>query len=294
MVLSALFGATVPSISKIALEVFSPLETLLARVALSSALFIVLFAIIRKPYSFLILQKTWKFSLLLLLNFVCMIVSLRYIPTALIPVVYATVPFITVIINRVLKTKHKVNSRRLTGILIGFAGVFLATVSRGISTVTIGVVFGVVCILTGSVAFSLYTIVSKKFQQNTHPLHLTYSATLVATIILFPFVGLNLLLTPHVYQQLTLRHISALLATGLIGTVLFYSIYQYTIKHSDAITASLFTYIQPIFAVALSIILLGERVNVIFILGAIATLFGAYLATNERSISSQNTASPST
>lgn len=291
MALSALFGATVPSISKIALEVVSPIEALFIRVFLSSVLFVGLFVIIRKPYSFSILQKTWKFSLLLLINFVCMIVSLKYIPTALIPVIYATVPVITVILNKILHTEEKVSLERIIGILLGFAGVFLATVSRGLSAVTMGVVFGVACILAGSVAFSLYTIISKKYQRSIHPLHLTFSATLVATIFLLPVVGLNFIFAPQTLQ-FTLRHSSALLATGLIGTVLFYSIYQYAIKHSDAVTASLFTYIQPLFAVALSVVLLGETVNMMFVMGTMTTLFGAYLATNKKVTSSQNIASP--
>lgn len=278
--LSALFGATVPPISKIALEVVSPIGALFIRALLSTVLFLIIFLLIRKPYSFSTLKKTWGFSLLLVFNFICMLVALKYIPTTLIPVVYATIPFITLLINKILKTGDIITRQRILGIAIGFLGVFVATVSRGIASVNTGVIFGVMCILAGSVTFSLYTVLSKGHQQKTHPLHLIFTTTLMATIIMLPFTLIDYVSHPYI-QNITWIHITALIATAVIGTVLFYSVYQYTIKHTDSVTVSLFTYLQPIFAIILSIVLLSESVNLIFIIGTATTLVGAYLASNK-------------
>ncbi len=219
-----------------------------------------------------------------------MLVALKYIPTALIPVVYATIPFITLLMNKILKRSDVITMQRVWGIAIGFAGVVVATVSRGLASVNMGVIFGVLCILAGSISFSLYTILSKGHQQKTYPLHLVFSTTLMATIVMMPFTLIDYILNPYI-QNITWIHVSALIATGVIGTVLFYSVYQYTIKHTDSVTVSLFTYIQPIFAIILSILLLGESVNSIFIVGTVITLVGAYLASNRQLTSSQNTKS---
>jgi drug/metabolite transporter (DMT)-like permease len=102
----------------------------------------------------------------------------------------------------------------------------------------------------------------------------------MATIIMLPFTLIDYVSHPYI-QNITWIHITALIATAVIGTVLFYSVYQYTIKHTDSVTVSLFTYLQPIFAIILSIVLLSESVNLIFIIGTATTLVGAYLASNK-------------
>lgn len=274
---SALFGASVPSVSKIALEVVSPVGALFFRALLSTILFALYFSIIRRPYSMNTLQRTWKYSLLLVFNFAAALIALGYIPTALIPVVYATIPLITLLLNKLINKTEVISPLRIVGILVGFLGVFLATVSRGFASINSDVIFGVMWILAGSVSFSLYTILSKKHQRNTDPLHLIFSSTILAACITLPFVISDYISHPYLLD-ITWVHFLALVVTAVIGTVLFYSVYQYSIKHSDSVTVSLFTYIQPIFAILLSILLLGETVNAIFVLGTAITLTGAYLA----------------
>ncbi len=62
-------------------------------------------------------------------------------------------------------------------------------------------------------------------------------------------------------------------------TVLPYVLHQWAVKHSSATTASLTTYIQPVFAFMFNGILLGEVITQGFLVGSILVFAGVFLAT---------------
>lgn len=272
----ALLGASVPPITKIALQTFTPSQALFGRVFISTIALTILFAVMRIPFRLEYYRRTWVFSFLLAGNFTCMLLALDKIPLSLMPVIYATIPLIVVIIQKIRGDLTDLNTIKIIGILIGFFGVVIAMTSRGVGVVSMTVLVGVAIVLVGSVCFSFFTILSKHYQQTMHPLHLIYSSTLTASIVSAPiaiYEGFShASLTP-----IPLLHLTALVSTALIGTVLFYSSHQYALKHSDPVTASLFTYIQPLIGVILAVVMIGESINILFVIGATLTLFGAYL-----------------
>ena len=187
----------------------------------------------------------------------------------------------TILIQHVMKHSQQLTRMKMGGIVAGFAGVFITALGTNrFGILSSQTLIGIASILVGSFSFSLYTILSKSHQKKYDPLHLTYTVTILGSILILPFFVADYMYHPY-FNLLTSRHIVSLVATALIGTVLFYSIYQYAIKHTDPTTASLFSYIQPVFAVALSIILVGESITALFVMGSIITLGGAYLATKK-------------
>ena len=65
------------------------------------------------------------------------------------------------------------------------------------------------------------------------------------------------------------------------GTSLFYLIYQYALRMSSEIAASLFTYLQPISTILLAVLLLGEKITIPFIIGGVLAVIGARLASHK-------------
>lgn len=278
IILTALCGSMVPSVSKISLEVVAPVSALYIRMLLSAILFTILFHVLHRPYSLNVFRHTWKMSFLLVINFACMFFSLNYIPSALVPIVYATSPLFTILLQKLLKSSERITTMKIIGILMGFVGVIITSVGvNRFGVLSTHTIIGVGSILVGSLSFSLYTILSKKHQQRFDPLHITYTVTLLVTVLLLPLFIVEYVQHPYL-ALLAPRHFASFSTTAIIGTVLFYSLLQYSIKHSDSSTASLFSYIQPVFAVALSILLVGESITVLFVIGAIITLAGAYIA----------------
>jgi drug/metabolite transporter (DMT)-like permease len=52
----------------------------------------------------------------------------------------------------------------------------------------------------------------------------------------------------------------------------------------NEVTASLFTFIQPVVTPLFAFFLLGERVPPLFILGGVLAIMGAYLAGNRKEV----------
>ncbi len=69
-----------------------------------------------------------------------------------------------------------------------------------------------------------------------------------------------------------------ILYMAIISGVLAYIVFQMGLKHIEASEASLFYYIQPLLGIPIAIAFLGETVSYIYIIGAIVTAFGIYLA----------------
>ena len=179
--------------------------------------------------------------------------------------------------------KDKINRQKLVGIAIGLIGVglivLLPLIEKGIGEMSI---FGNILMFFGSIAFLSYGLISKQKQKklNVSPLALTFYFSLVSLLISLPFMGYEFI--SHGFpSQFGLIHILSGAYIGLIGTGVFYLAYQYALKHGSAITASLFTYLQPISGVGLASLVLGERITLPFIIGGTLAIIGAQIASRK-------------
>jgi drug/metabolite transporter (DMT)-like permease len=68
-----------------------------------------------------------------------------------------------------------------------------------------------------------------------------------------------------------------------VGTSLFYYFYNKALSLASAHTAALYTYLQPIFGIALAVLILDEPVSIMFVVGGACTLLGLSLALGESS-----------
>ena len=136
-------------------------------------------------------------------------------------------------------------------------------------------------IFIGAFFYSLYGIYSKKIQKKYSPVQLTgvFSLT-TALVVLFPAVG-EIVSGSHWWIGLTGQTIFSLFYVGLLGTAVYYLLYQYAIKNGTPILASMTLYLQPVMTIVWASILLGEKITSGFIFCAIMVLLGAYLTTKK-------------
>jgi drug/metabolite transporter (DMT)-like permease len=80
-----------------------------------------------------------------------------------------------------------------------------------------------------------------------------------------------------------LKHVLAGIYTGVIGTVVFYLVYQQALKLGSELAAALFTYLQPIATILLASAFLDEKITVPFVIGGVLALIGARMASNAKS-----------
>lgn len=156
--------------------------------------------------------------------------------------------------------KERLTVKKVVAVAAAVAGTWVivgnANGSGGISGVLISV---------GSVImWSWMTAVVRQVTQKYHPITVTAYAIMVATFCASPFA---------IYQGITLSQtwdwsvFLCLLYMGVIGTALAHMLWNKSLSMIEASSCALFYPLQPLVAVLLGGIFLGERIDLRFIAG---------------------------
>jgi drug/metabolite transporter (DMT)-like permease len=277
IIIAAISGGSVPVAAKFALDTFDPFTLVFLRFFFAC---IALLPLVLKSneLSASTFKKLFPVALVGALNPILLFIALQFTAASFSPLIYGAVPALTAIYIY-LFTDRKLSSQRILGILVGLAGVSSVVMIPILGDKLTGVTLqGNLLIFLAAIAFTAYGIMSKSKQEklNISPLALTFYFGLVTLLISTPFSIYEI--TQKLPESITLESIASAVYVGVIGTGLFYLAYQFALKHGNAITASIFTYIQPIIAVALPVLLLGEDLSVILIIGGTLSIIGAQLS----------------
>lgn len=280
ILLAALAGGGVGAFAKISLKEIPPLSFTLLRFLLAT--FVLLpFVIKKKEFHFKNLKKIVLVSLLATANVTLFIFGVGRTTATIAQMLYAGVPLIAGIFSYFL-LKENIYPRKLFGILIGFVGVLVIVLLPvlGQRVAFNGDLSGNIIILVAVCSFALYSVLSKQFQKEYSPLELTIFFVLTTTAVQLLLAPLDLKQNQNWWASLSAEAIFGVVYVGILGTGVYYLIYQYVIKNTTPIIASMILYLQPIFAFLWASILLKEKVTPEFIIGAILAFIGVALVTN--------------
>jgi len=278
ILLSAAMGACIVPFAKVASSVVPPLSIVFWRVFLASIIFIPIAYKNKEKITIKKIKLLAPLSVILSINFTAAIVSVKFIPTSLTPIIYATTPLITYAITQIRNKKPELKSRYIFGMTVGFVGLVIATLQNiKVEGDVLKTITGVLIVFVGAICFSIYGIKSKDYQKEMSPIQISWINVIVASLVLSPFALFDTVTTAYV-AKIGLTQLAALVGIAFFGSVIAYLTYQHAIKHTDPSVASLMTYIQPIFGVILSILIVGESVTPIFLLGGSLAILGAYIA----------------
>jgi drug/metabolite transporter (DMT)-like permease len=160
---------------------------------------------------------------------------------------------------------------------IAFAGVAVLASENGISPRSPSLL-GDAITMTGSIGFATYAVLGKRVAGK-------YDALTMAAFN--HFAGAIIILPVALHQARALGPISrwravpwqgwtALLYMGLCSSALAYLFYFWLLRYLEASQLAAFTYLLPVLAVILGIVLLGERGSVLQIVGGGLALGGVY------------------
>lgn len=132
-----------------------------------------------------------------------------------------------------------------------------------------GNIWGNALVFGGTCAWAGFTLLTKK--EKLDPFILSSSSFLVGALVMFPFF-----LTRPVFAIPT-QAVFGILYMAILGSVVAYSTYIYGVSKIEASEATVFTYLQPIFAVPASVIFLGEKITWAFLIGALLIGLGVFI-----------------
>jgi drug/metabolite transporter (DMT)-like permease len=215
-------------------------------------------------------------SLLCAANIACYYIGLMTSTANAAALIYAGVPLVTAILaHRFIH--EQLTAKRLLGIGIGLGGVviiaLLPVFEHG--THITGSLSGNIFFLIATLVFPWYTIGSRRaiVTQKYSPIIIT-SISIFTTTIVFFCISLFTFRLQYIPLLMQPSILFLTLYLGIFVTAATYLLYQWAVKYSSATTASLGSYLQPVFAIILNIIFLHEIVTPVFLLGGTIVLVG--------------------
>lgn len=181
----------------------------------------------------------------------------QYVPSGLAAVVIAVVPFWNVLVEALLPRGERFTSRVLGGLAIGFAGIVVLVWPN----LTVGgaegrmFIAGVFALQLACLGWALGTSYTK---------HRPFSGNPLATAAMQMLFGGAIMLAIGAASggwsglSVSPRSGAAMIYLIVAGSIVGYSAYVFALKHLPVSTVSLYAYINPIIAVVLGTLLLGE------------------------------------
>jgi drug/metabolite transporter (DMT)-like permease len=195
----------------------------------------------------------------------------RQIESSLAGILNSLTPLFVIVIGA-LFFKKTVPAKKVIGVLIGFAGLVLLSISRG--PVTLSEVGFTLLILLATVFYGLNVNLITTYLQGIDPFQM---ATVSIASLLLPSVAV-LYFHPVSFDTAPMRQsIIACAALGILSSAVATALYYALIRKAGGLFASLVTYAIPIVAISWGL-LFGEQIGLLQV-GCLAIILGGvYLA----------------
>lgn len=192
--------------------------------------------------------------------------------------IYIFVPIMVTFLSYFL-LKEKINSKKLSGILIGFIGAIIIILLPLFekNTPFSGNLLGNLLVFIGALFFSFFTVLSKKLHVKFSPMQVTMTFSLTTAFAMLILIFSQVSDLGSEIKNFSSETFFAIFYVGVLGTAISYIFYQYAIKHGSPTIASTILYLQPATTILVAAILLGERITLGFVIGAILAVIGTSL-----------------
>lgn len=268
---------------KLAVDYISPLQVVLARVALGFVPVLV-YATVKRQLKLAHLEHVGHFIVM-----ACLAAAVYYygfargtslLPSGIAGAVSGAIPMFSVIAAALFLRDERLTVSKVLGLLIGSVGILM--IARPFEAGFAGAsAEGVFYMVLGSFSLGISFVYAKKYIM---PLKLptaaltTYQlgfATVILTVItdsggIFSITQDGLALT------------SLVLGLGITGTGLAYIIYYYIVREMGAVAASSATYVPPVVALGIGAFIVGEPIEVMDYFAAALILLGVVLLNYKR------------
>jgi drug/metabolite transporter (DMT)-like permease len=252
-----------------------PLTIVTIRVILASLVLwgVVFFLKLKRPSSF----NQWRslFIIAFMNNavpFTLFVWAQRHIDSSMAAVLNATMPFFTVILAAVFLSDEKINGFKLLGVPVGILGtaILIGPNLQASSTLS---VLGQLAALLATFLYAVSSVYARRFKEwGLSPIMIAAGQVTMAALMLLP---LTLIIEqPWTLPMPPMETIYALMGITLLSTVLSYILYFKLIASAGATNASLVTFLNPVTAIILGTLLLGEIITPTQTLGIAIIMLG--------------------
>lgn len=195
------------------------------------------------------------------------------LPSGLTGLLVATVPLFAAGIALARGDRSVLSPPRAIGLLVGFAGVVVIVMGPGLAVADPASALGAI----GEVLLVAFLYAVAPFIIAIKLAHVPSLGTITVALLVVGIAYLPLaLLTQH--EVPTLRSTLSLVALGILCTALAFLGFFALIAEVGPVRAPLFTYVNPIVAILLGVVVLGEHLSGGLLIGFPLVIVGCWLA----------------
>jgi drug/metabolite transporter (DMT)-like permease len=276
LALSVLWGGSFLFIG-IAVRELPPLTLVFTRVMIAAAVLIGVTTLMRLSFRLTGAVLVTLFGMSVLNNvipFTLIVWAQGHIPSGLASILNATTPLFTVAVLHVA-TDEKASRLKILGVVIGFLGVVMM-MGRDLGAPGASSLLPQAAVLGAAMSYAVAGLWSRRIARHSIPPLVAAAGQLFcSTLLLAP-----LMLTvdhPWLLPFPSMRVVLAVLALALLSTALAYILFFRILARAGATNLSLVTFLIPVSAILLGILVLGESLNAAQIAGMASIGLGLML-----------------
>lgn len=197
-------------------------------------------------------------------NWILLFEAYKYTTVSVATLSYYFAPVIVLIVSPFL-FRERLTPKQIICFIFSTVGLVMITgTAGGGKQDLLGIAFGL-----GAAVFYATVMLLNKFIKGVTGLHRTFIQFIAAIIVLVPYVAFT---SGFTLGSLEAKGWICLLIVGLVHTGITYCMYFSSLKDLPGQEAAILSYIDPLVAVLVSVIWLGEPINTLQIIGGVLIL----------------------
>ena len=229
----------------------------------------------RWPTRTQLLRLTWMSVLMFVLSNGLSTWSVKYIPSGLGAVIGAISPIWIALFSLFLFRDTRMNAMTTLGLFLGFGGILIIFSDYLHALFETDFYLGIVMGLVATMTWALGTLLTVKHAREFDPYYGIGWQMFLSGLIMTALAWIT-------GQRIPLAEIPAvswyaIVYLVVVGSIVTFAAFIYSLKRLPAAQASVYAYINPIVAVAIGALMNGEKLNLLIAGGTLVTLLGVYL-----------------
>lgn len=199
----------------------------------------------------------------------------QHVSSGLTSILFAVFPFCVAIMSVIMLPNEKLTTAKVSGIMLGFTGIvviFSNDIQFGTETDQL---FGMTAIVVSAFIQAFSAVLIKKHGHDLSPFVVSFVPMTFAGIFL-TFAAIAVEDLAHVH--FTLTAVSSIVFLAVFGSVTTFVSYFWLLKRVEVVLLSLTSFVTPIIAVILGVIILHESVSSQLFVGSSLVLTGILAA----------------
>lgn len=197
-----------------------------------------------------------------------------YVSSGLAAIICSMMPIWVILINVSVNKDERPTFPIVLGLLVGLSGIVLIFGEHLTDFSNSTYTFGIILTFLANLCWAIGSVWIKKKNENTNPFVNAGLQMLFGAIFLIP---LSLIFDNYHSVQLSGEVVGSLLYLILVGSVAAYACFSYAIKKLPMTIVSMYAYINPVVAVILGWLVLGEKLNIRIGVAILITIAGVYI-----------------